>query len=48
MAQKMVLKRLLFSETFVTLVTGKRLPVDFHVFLQFTFTVKSDATLFAR
>lgn len=48
MPQKMISQRLLFSETSATLVTGKRLPVDLHVFLQIAFTVKSDATLSAR
>lgn len=47
-AQKMVLQRLLFSETSATLVTGKTLLVGFHVFLQFTFTVKRAETLVAR
>lgn len=47
-AQKMIFQRLLFGETFATLVAGKRLPVGFHVFLQFAFTVKHDAALFAR
>lgn len=47
-AQEVVLQRLLFSETFATLVAGKTLLVGFHVFLQFTFTVKRDETLVTR
>lgn len=47
-AQKMVLQRLLFRETPATLVTGETLLVDFHVFLQFTFTVKRDETQVTR
>lgn len=43
--QKVIFQRLLFEETSATLVTRKRLLVVPHVFLQFTFPMKTGVTM---
>lgn len=45
MTQKVIFQRFLFKETSATLLTRKRLLVDLHVSLQFTFPMKADVAV---